>query len=283
MTEDVRGEGAKRIPSDGSPPGESPGDPQGPSVASSSSEEPATEELSKEERRRRAQQEAGEALRDVLPWSSPMTRLDKVLVWCIFGSTALLLASLPFRPFLIAESPVALSALTGGLPTVAAGAAFARIGEEQLWLVFVAGVFGQIKLDWLFWLAGRTWGPKTLGFFAPGALAQKFTARLERLPRWALPVAVILSYLPGIPSVLVYIFAGLARMRLSVFLIADAAGAFLTVGLVVWLGYSAGQGAVDVVLAVDRYAMWITAGILVVGGYLAGSAASKRRKSRQVS
>lgn len=89
---------------------------------------------------------------------------------------------------------------------------------------------------------------------------------------------VLLSFLPGIPKLLVQLFAGLAQMRLATFLIADALGALLITGTVVWLGYSAGQDAVDIVIAVDKYALWVTLAILAVGGYLAGAAASKRRK-----
>lgn len=207
-----------------------------------------------------------------------MTRRDKILIGGIFGGLLLMLASLPLRPFLVASSPVALSALTGGLPTIGAGAAFARIGETSLGLVIVAGVFGMIKLDWLFWLAGRTWGPKALTFFTPGRYAGRFAQRLEKMPRWGLVLMVLLSFLPGIPKLLVQLFAGLAQMRLATFLIADALGALLITGTVVWLGYSAGQDAVDIVIAVDKYALWVTLAILAVGGYLAGAAASKRRK-----
>ena len=207
-----------------------------------------------------------------------MTRRDKILIGGIFGGLLLMLASLPLRPFLVASSPVALSALTGGLPTIGAGAAFARIGETSLGLVIVAGVFGMIKLDWLFWLDGRTWGPKALTFFTPGRYAGRFAQRLEKMPRWVLVLMVLLSLLPGIPKLLVQLFAGLAQMRLATFLIADALGALLITGTVVWLGYSAGQDAVDIVIAVDKYALWVTLAILAVGGYLAGAAASKRRK-----
>lgn len=218
-----------------------------------------------------------QALRDVVPWSSPMTRMDKILILGIFGGLLLMLASLPLRPFLIASSPVALSALTGGLPTIGAGAAFARIGETSLVLVIIAGVFGMIKLDWLFWLAGRTWGPKALTFFTPGRYAERFVQRLEKMPRWVLVLMVVLSFLPGIPKLLVHLFAGLAHMRLATFLIADALGALAITGTVVWLGFTAGQDAVDIVIAVDKYALWVTIAILAVGGYLAGAAASKHR------
>lgn len=103
-----------------------------------------------------------------------MTRTDKLVVAGILASFLLLLISFPLRPLLIASSPIALSALTGGLATIGVGAAFARVGEASLWLVTVAGVFGLVKFDWLFWLAGRAWGPKALTFFTPGRYAGRF-------------------------------------------------------------------------------------------------------------
>lgn len=217
------------------------------------------------------------ALRDVVPWSTPMTRTDKALIVCILGSFLLMAATFPVRPFLIAGHPVALSAVTGGLPTVAAGAAFARIGEANLWLVVLVGIFGMVKFDWLFWLAGRTWGPKAMRFFTPGRYAQSFAKRLEKVPRWVIGLLIVISFLPGIPKLLVHLFAGLSGMRLRTFFAFDVLGATLVTGVVVGVGHAMGQSAVDIVLAVDKYALWVTLVILVVGGYLAGSAASKRR------
>ena len=217
------------------------------------------------------------ALRDVVPWSNPMTRTDKALIACILGAFLLVAATIPVRPFLIAGHPVVLSAVTGGLPTIAAGAAFARIGEANLWLVVLAGIFGVVKFDWLFWLAGRTWGPKAVQFFTPGRYAQSFAKRLEKIPRWIVGFLVVIAFLPGIPKLLVHLFAGLSGMRLRTFLAFDVLGAALVTGIVVGVGHAMGQSAVDIVLAVDRYALWVTIAILAVGGYLAGSAASKRR------
>ncbi len=216
------------------------------------------------------------ALRDVVPWSTPMTRTDKVLIICTLGAIALMSATIPFRPLLIADHPVGLSAVTGGLPTIAAGAAFARIGEESIVLVVLAGIFGMVKFDWLFWLAGRTWGPKSVQFFTPGRYAQRFAKRLEKVPRWVVGLLVILAYLPGVPGLLVHLFAGLSGMRLRTFLAFDIAGAAIVTGTVVGIGHAMGQSAVDIVLAVDEYSLWITIAILAVGGYLAGSAARKR-------
>lgn len=211
--------------------------------------------------------EAGkQAWRDAMPWDHPMSRGDKVLVFSTLGLLVFMLATMPLRPFLLASHPVWLAAVTGSLCAVGAGAAFARIGEADLWVVIAAGVFGMIKFDWLFWLAGRRWGEKIVALWAPGDLAKRFVGRIRSWPRWAMPIAVVASALPGIPAAAVFAVAGLGRMRLATFLLFDAIGAALITGLVAGLG----QHAVDVVLAIDKYALWISLALVVVVSVQAG-------------
>jgi membrane-associated protein len=199
-----------------------------------------------------------------MPWDHPMSRGDKVLVSATFGVLVLMLVTVPLRPLLLASHPVALSAVTGSLSAIGAGAAFARIGDGELWLVIVAGVFGMVKFDWLFWLAGRRWGQRIVALWAPGPVAERFVVRVRSWPSWAMPLVVMSAALPGVPAAAVFAVAGLARMRLGWFLLADAIGALVMVGLVAGLGYRVGQHAVDVVLLIDRYALWISLALVVV-------------------
>ncbi|ANY08614.1 DedA family protein [Pseudonocardia sp. HH130630-07] len=208
--------------------------------------------------------EARKAWRDAVPWGHPMTRGDKALVFSTLGILAFMALTMPLRPFLLASHPVGLSLVTGSLSAIGAGAAFARIGEVPLWLVVAAGVLGMIKFDWLFWLAGRRWGSKTVALFAPGETAGRIVAKVRSRPRWALGLAVLLSTLPGVPAPAIFALAGLGRMRLVTFLVFDAIGAALMTGLVAGLGHGLGQGAVDVVLTVDEYALYVTLGLVVL-------------------
>lgn len=208
--------------------------------------------------------EAKKAWRDAMPWDHPMSRGDKILVFSTLGIIAVMALTMPLRPFLLASHPVWLSVVTGSLSAIGAGAAFARIGEASLWLVVAAGIIGMIKFDWLFWLAGRRWGPKVVALFAPGEAAQRFVARVRAWPRWALGFVVVLSTVPGVPAPAVFALAGLGRMRLVTFLVVDAIGAALMTGLVAGLGYGLGQYAVDVVLMIDEYALYVTLALVVV-------------------
>ena len=208
--------------------------------------------------------------RDMRPWDSPMARADKVLICSTVAIIALMLLTLPIRPFLLATHPVALSAVTGSLSAVGAAAAFARIGGTDVWLVVAAGVFGMIKFDWLFWWAGRRWGAKGVRFFTPPGRAQRFVERVRSWPRWSTGLLVVAAALPGVPSVPLFLLAGLAGMRLVAFLVFDALGSALVVGLVAGLGYGLGQTAVDVVLAIDNYAGWISIALIVIVSVRAG-------------
>jgi membrane protein DedA with SNARE-associated domain len=63
--------------------------------------------------------------------------------------------------------------------------------------------------------------------------------------------------------------AGWARMRLTIFLLLDLAGALLMTGLVAGLGYGLGQRAVDLVLLVDKYASVVSLTMITVAAVVA--------------
>lgn len=191
------------------------------------------------------------------------------MIAILLGFMAVSLLTLPARPFLVAHHPIVLEFLAGSLTAVGTGAAYARIGQASLGLVIVAGAVGMVKLDWLFWLAGRRWGNRVLALVAPGPRAQKFVAKLQQRHPVLTGVAVAAAPLPGMPAAAIYCLAGLTRMRLLTFLTLNLLGSGLFVGLVAGLGYSLGQRGVDFILVVDKYAGWISIaiiGLLAFGG-----------------
>lgn len=210
------------------------------------------------------QQDKAPAWRRFVPWQGRATRVDVALMGAILGVVALGLALRPLKPFLVASHPVALAFLTGDLVAIGAAAAFARIGEAPLWLVVVAGAAGMVKFDWLTWWTGRQWGEGIIRMFTTSQRVLRFAARTTELPPWVLRVAVLLAVLPGVPTAVVYAMAGWARMRLSVFLLLDLAGALLMTGVVAALGYWSGQQAVDIVLLVDKYASLVSLSMIGV-------------------
>lgn len=225
--------------------------------------------------------EARKAWRDAMPWDHPMSRGDKFLVFATLGVLVVMMATRPLRPFLLASHPVALAAATGSLSATGAGAAFARIGQGELWLVIVAGVFGMVKFDWLFWLAGRRWGAKIVEMWAPGEVAKRFVGRIRSWPAWALPLVVVAATFPGVPAAAVFAVAGLGGMSLFRFLLFDAIGAAMLTGLVAGLGYGVGQHAVDLVLMVDKYALWLSLGLVLVVTVQATRRAKREERAKK--
>lgn len=214
--------------------------------------------LSPEEKKEYARQ----AWRDVLPWEGKPTTGDKVLLGSMFAISAFFLALTPLKPFLIAHHPLLLALVTGNTSAVGAAAAFARVGNASLWLVILCGTLGSMKFDWLFWLMGRRWGSRVLRLFASTPKMRERVENAEHLPRWVAYIAVFAGVLPGVPTALAYAFAGWQKMRLWAFLLINGLSSLLWVSLVAWLGYAAGQSAVDVILKIDKYALWVSMAII---------------------
>ena len=92
----------------------------------------------------------------------------------------------------------------------------------------------------------------------------KHLARVQRAGRKITWPAVVLSYFLPIPSAIIYVIAGWARMRLVTFLVLDLIGALLWAGLLAGLGYALGHHAVVAARTISRYSWWFTIGIVVL-------------------
>ena len=196
-------------------------------------------------------------MKDMKPWQGRLQGQDKLLLTLAIVIPAFFILTLPLRPYFIADHPVGLAFVTGSHAAVGAGAAFASIGEGSLWLVIVAGTFGKIKIDWLFWWLGRRWGRGIVNFLVPGERGRRFADRLQAMNPWVMRLFIPLSYLPGIPAGIPHILAGANGMRLRTYLLLDTIGALMVTAAVAAIGHTSGQSGVDVVLLIDQYAMWV--------------------------
>ena len=115
------------------------------------------------------------------------------------------------------------------------------------------------------------WGDRALHLIlgrdpSPRGVARREAraARLERMAGRFGPMAVVLAYYLPLPSLLIYVAAGLSGMRLRTFLALDIVGTLLWVAPVVGLGYAVGKPAVDVVHRIDHYSTLLMIAIVVV-------------------
>jgi membrane protein DedA with SNARE-associated domain len=214
--------------------------------------------------------------RSRLPWDGRAERADRIVMAGIAFSALYGLLLLPLVPSLVGSHPALLELLRGSMSSMLAMGAMARTGHASLLLGVVAGIPGCIMFDWLYWWAGRRWGPRAVGVLVGGGRrAERRTRRLEVVMGRLGPFAVVFSYLLPVPNPIIDAAVGWTGMRLWVFLVLDAIGAALWVGLLVGLGYAIGQPAVDVVHTIGRYSLWVTLAIVA-----AIIAAQSRRRVR---
>jgi membrane protein DedA with SNARE-associated domain len=212
-----------------------------------------------------------------VPWDGRPERADLIIIAGITASAVYALALLPLVPSLVGTHPALLELLRGSTVSIVTMGALARTGHAALPVAVCAGVPALIAFDWAYWWAGRRWGDRALQMLG-ASHPRKGPRRIERVKRLMGrfgPAAVVLAYVLPVPTALVDAAAGWSRMRLAVFLLCDILGALLWTGLLVALGYSVGQPAVDVVHAISRYALYVTIGLVVF--IVARQAAAHRR------
>jgi membrane-associated protein len=200
-----------------------------------------------------------------IPWAGK-PRLADILCWAgIMFSGIFYWATLPLRAPLLGAHPVLLALLNGSTEAIVAAAAFARVGHGTLVVVLLAGVFGVMKFDPLFWWAGRLWGERVIALLSGRRnRGARYMARVQRWGRkFTWPAVVVAPFVP-IPTAIIYVIAGWAGMRLLTFIILDFIGELLWVGMLAGLGYALGHHAVVVAQTISHYGLWISIALIVV-------------------
>lgn len=206
------------------------------------------------------------------PWRGDSAEHADTVVALLIGLwVAYALVLWPLVPALIGSHPLLLEIVSGSTLAEVTVGAHSRLGQLPLWVAVAAGVPGSMMFDWVFWWAGRRWGDRALHLVlgrgsSPRGVARREAriARLEQMAERFGPAAVVLAYYLPLPSVLIYVAAGLSGMRLRTFLILDVVGTVLWVGPIVGLGYAIGKPAVDVVDRVDHYSTFLTIVVVLV-------------------
>jgi membrane-associated protein len=192
-------------------------------------------------------------------------RAEVICVTAIAVKTVFALALLPVVPSLLGTDPVLLEALRGSTSAMAAGGAFARVGQASLVLAVLAPLPTLLFVTPFFWWAGRLWGPNAAAMLGAGQpkaekWAQRSGAHLERFGGLAVALA---PYLP-VPSALIYAAAGWTGMSLRRFMVFDVLGMLSWIGLIVGLGYAVGRPAVQVAKAISHYGLLATIAIVAI-------------------
>jgi membrane protein DedA with SNARE-associated domain len=206
-----------------------------------------------------------------IAWGAGAERADTTIALLLGLYVVYSLALWPLVPALIGSHPLLLEILSGSAVAEVTVGAHSRLGELPLWSAVIAGVPGSMMFDWVFWWAGRRWGESALHLIlgrdsSPSGVARREarSARLERMAERFGPAAVVLAYYLPLPTLLIYVAAGLSGMRLRSFLALDVVGTLLWVAPIVVLGYAIGKPAVEVVDQIDHYSTFLAIGAVLV-------------------
>jgi len=134
-------------------------------------------------------------------------------------------------------------ALQAGLPvpaypTLIAAGAFAAMGGKPLWQLVVVGIVASVIADTGWYTAGRKFGMRILSTLCRVSLSQDSCVRQTEsiFQRFGPASMLFAKFVPGFASVATAL-AGAIRLRYVTFVLFDAIGAGLWVGVGVGLGY----------------------------------------------
>jgi len=199
-----------------------------------------------------------------LPWTGQAERADKAILGLMtFSGLYYMATSFLVGPW-VGRHPVWLALVRGSATAVITLGALARTGHSSLVVAVLAGLPGTILFDWVFWWAGRRWGDNALHLVFRRRNAEKRIDQAKRLAHRYGWLAVVTGYVAPIPVQLIAVAVGLGGMTLPVYVLLDAIGALIWLGLLAGLGYSIGQSAVDIADAVSRYSLRVTLGLIAL-------------------
>ena len=163
-------------------------------------------------------------------------------------------------------------ALQAGLPVPAYPAlmvagAYAAMGGRPLWQLVAVGIAAALVADTGWYLAGRKFGIRILALLCRVSLSPDSCVRQTEsiFERFGATSMLFAKFVPGFASVATAL-AGAMRLRYAVFVLFDAIGAGLWVGVGVSVGYifrDAITDAMDTLNSLGQYGL-----ILVLTGFM---------------
>jgi len=207
---------------------------------------------------------------------SKLERADVVLgvLLIVVGIYSLVL--LPFSPSQLGTHTILWEALRGSTASIITGGALVHAGSASIFTVVLAGLVGTILFDWLYWWGGARWGQWWIDILvADKPRTARLMARIQGLmARWGIPI-ILVSHVPPVPGLLVFVAAGWSGMTLRRFLVLDIIAGLLRIGLLGSLGYAIGHPAIHVAKEISHYGLALGVAIVVI--VIGRLAWSKRR------
>ncbi len=205
-----------------------------------------------------------------MPWKRKPGRSDYLCMgWFAFAGL-FSLGMMPVRAWLLGAPerlPWLVTFIGSRSGTAALGSNIAvGTGLPWVWPILV-GALLSVKLDWVYWWAGKLWGRGMIDVWA--SQSERARRNYTRVERWADKmgwVGMFVAYVP-IPlpiMAVVFVLAGAQGMKITRFLVLD----FLA--SLTWLigyficGYMIGEPAVRVLEIYAKFANYVAIGLVVV-------------------
>ncbi len=203
-----------------------------------------------------------------MPWHQKPGRSD---YWCLgwIGFLGVLaLAMLPLKGWLLGLNPDMMMGFSGSRIGAAATGALVAVGRSPHWWAWLLlGSLVSIKLDWVYWWAGKLWGRGMIEVWAGSS--ERAKKRYDRVERWAgklgwlgILVAYVPIPLPVMP--VVFVLSGASGMKVRNFIIIDFIAATLwNLGFLA-AGWSIGAPVVNLLHQYNKIVNYVTIGLLIV-------------------
>ncbi|MDO5084210.1 MAG: DedA family protein [Arachnia propionica] len=202
-----------------------------------------------------------------MPWKQKPGRADiACMTW--FGLVAVYgLVMLPLRAWLIVHAPDVLAMISGSRTAIATVGALSSQGAmPHALIVFAVAAVASIKLDWIFWWAGRLWGRGMIEVWAGrSARAAKSYAVAERWAHKLGPFGFLIAYVPiPLPIMqVVFVLSGATGLKLWKFLLYDFLASTVWLGLYYNLGWMFGEPIVQALEYYAKIAGYISIALLI--------------------
>jgi membrane protein DedA with SNARE-associated domain len=153
------------------------------------------------------------------------------------------------------------------LPVVAAGV-LAGHNEVYWWTMLPVCIIAVIIGDSLLYFIGRFWGPRLLQYrwIRRHALTPERMMRIERnFHDYGVRILLFARMTPGIRAP-IFLTAGIIRLPLARFVLADSLYAIPGVSLLFFLGWYFGDSIIALVKRAEHVKFWIMLAVIVVVG-----------------
>ena len=183
-----------------------------------------------------------------LPWKHKPTRSDIACLSWMGAASLYGLILLPLRPIMLGLAPHVLGSLGYRTGLVMTGA-LASVGDPWWPLVWVLGSLMAMKFDWIYWWAGKLWGHGLIEVWSGRSERarkrnQRAIAFTQKYETWA----IFVTYLPiPVPAGVVYAALGAAGTSIKKFLAVSFIASLLSSALYMYLGWTIGEPAVELI------------------------------------